>query len=200
MNKLQFLAALRTRLMHLPSAECEERLNFYAEAIADRMEEGVGEEAAVSDLGTTDEIVAEILAEKASLMTEQELACIKRGGKGWRILLLSLGSPVWVSLLIIAFSVVFSLYVLLASVIISLWAAFAGCVAGVPFGIIAAFVPGIQGNPLTGVMLVAAALALAGISILFFFGCLYATRGFLRFSKWLVTDLKDKFVLWRKYR
>ena len=51
MTKLKFLLLLNERLSHLPSKEVEERLAFYSEMIEDRMEEGLSEEEAVSEVG-----------------------------------------------------------------------------------------------------------------------------------------------------
>ena len=48
-----------------------------------------------------------------------------RGGgdpRRWLIVLLALGSPIWLSLLIAAAAVVLSLYIVLWSLILSLWA------------------------------------------------------------------------------
>ena len=60
MNKSEFLSELRTRLKGLPQNEIEERLSFYGEAIDDRIEEGVPEEDAVLEIGSIDDIVAQI--------------------------------------------------------------------------------------------------------------------------------------------
>ena len=60
MTKLSFLQALHNKLTGLPQREIEERLHFYCEAIEDRMEEGLSEEEAVSEMGSIAEIAAQI--------------------------------------------------------------------------------------------------------------------------------------------
>ena len=63
----------------------------------------------------------------------------------WEIVLLVLGSPIWLSLLIAAFAVILSLYISLWAVIISFWAVFGsfiGCALG---SIVSAFVFAVVG-------------------------------------------------------
>ena len=63
MNKNEFLSALRAALSGLPEADVKERISFYSESIDDRIEEGRTEQEAVSELGTVEEIAAQIIAE-----------------------------------------------------------------------------------------------------------------------------------------
>jgi len=63
MNKLDFVLQLTEKLNFLPFDEVEERVDFYAEMIDDRMEEGLSEEEAVREIGDLDGIVAQILAD-----------------------------------------------------------------------------------------------------------------------------------------
>ena len=51
MTKWEFIAALGARLSGLPKNDIDERLNFYGEMIDDRIEEGLGEADAVSEVG-----------------------------------------------------------------------------------------------------------------------------------------------------
>ena len=63
MNKQEFLMKLRKALSGLPKDDIDERLTFYSEMIDDRMEDGIPEETAVCEIGTVDEIVAQIIAD-----------------------------------------------------------------------------------------------------------------------------------------
>lgn len=63
MNKTQFLEELSRRLEGLSDAERKIALDFYAELISDRMEEGMTEEAAVAALGSIDQIVRDAAPE-----------------------------------------------------------------------------------------------------------------------------------------
>ncbi|MEE1105032.1 MAG: DUF1700 domain-containing protein, partial [Ruminococcus sp.] len=91
MTKKAFLSELRAALSALPEQEQNERLRFYAEMIDDRMEDGMTEEEAVAAVGNTNEIAQRIHTEAAVQAPQQ-------GVRVWLILLLVLGSPLWLSL------------------------------------------------------------------------------------------------------
>ena len=119
MTKIKFLLELHEKLSGLPQDEVEERLNFYSEMIEDRIEEGLLEEEAVAAVGSVDEIAAQIIADIPLVKIAKEKMKPKRQLKAWEIVLLVLGSPIWFSLIVAAFSVILSLYVLLWAVIIN---------------------------------------------------------------------------------
>ena len=178
MTKDQFLSALCDKLSHLPQKEVEERLQFYIEAIEDRMEEGFSEEDAVTAVGSVEEIAAQIAAEiPVPPAAEEKTAASKRRLKTWEIVLLILGSPVWFSLLIAAFSVAISLYAALWSVIIALWAVF-GAVAACALGLtLSGILLAVFSNVPSGIAMVGAGFVCAGLAILFFIGCKALTTG-----------------------
>ena len=194
MNKQDFIASLRASLSGLPKQDVEDRLNFYSEMIDDRIEEGLTEQEAVSAIGSVETVSSQIVADIPLSKIAKEKIKSKRGLRAWEILLLALGSPIWLSLLIAAFAVVFSLYVSVWSVIISLWAVFASLVAFVAGGIIAGIIFIVVGNVLTGVCMIGTALVCAGLSIFSFFGCKAATKGLLWLTKKLALGIKKCFV------
>ena len=108
----------------------------------------------------------------------------------WEIVLLVLGSPIWLSLLIAAFAVVFSVYISLWSIIISLWAIFGSIVACAFAGILCGIVFAMVGYGITGVAMIAAGLILAGLSIILFYGCKLATTGTVLLTKKILRRLK----------
>jgi len=194
MTKLKFLLSLHDRLSGLPQDDVEERLNFYSEMIEDRMEEGLSEEEAVSAVGSVDEIAVQIIADIPLIKITKEKIKPKRRLKAWEIVLLVLGSPIWLSLLIAAFAVILSLYVSLWSVIISFWAVFAsliGCAFG---GIIAGLGFALGNNRLTGIAMIGAGIVCVGLAIFLFFGCRAATKGALLLTKKIVFGIKTRFV------
>ena len=194
MTKLQFLLALHEKLAGLPRNEVEERLNFYSEMIEDRMEDGITEEEAVAAVGSLDDIAAQITADIPLVKIVKEKIKSKRRMKAWNVILLAVGSPIWVSLLIAAVAVVFSLYVSLWAVVISFWAAFAsfvvGCVGALAFGIGYCF----SGNLPAGLVLIAAGCICAGLAIFLFYGCKIATKGTARLAKIIVLAVKKNFI------
>ena len=194
MNKQAFLAELRKGLSGLPQDDIEERLSFYSEMIDDRMEEGLSEEEAVSAVGTVDEIVTQVVAETPLVKIAKERIKSKRRLIAGEIVLLALGSPIWLSLAIAAFAVILSLYVVLWSVIISLWAVFASLAACSIGGVVAGIVFAIGGNALTGIAMLASGTVCAGLSIFLFYGCKAATKGVLLLTKKMVLGIKSLFV------
>ena len=183
MNKQEFMSGLRVKLPGLPPKELEERLGFYSEMIDDRIEEGLSEEEAVSQIGSVDEIAAQIASEISFAKAVKKKTKTKRRMKVWKIVLLVLGSPIWFSLLISAFAVAVSLYAVLWSVILSIWAGFASAVACTLAGAAVSVFYICSGNLLAGVAMIGAALVCAGVSIFMFFGCKAATKGVLILTK-----------------
>lgn len=171
MTKLEFILALNEKLSAYPKAEVQQRLSFYSEMIEDRMEDGLSEEEAVAAVGDVERIAAEIAAELTPEEAPKPPKPAPREWKTWVIVLLIVGSPVWVSLAVGAGAAVLSLYASVWAVIISLWAVFGTLVAcgvcGIACGIGFAF----GGYIFPGLAVVAAALVCAGLSILAFFGC-----------------------------
>ena len=110
MTKSEFLSALRAHLYGLPKDEIDERVDFYGEAIDDRIEDGLSEEDAVGEMGSLDGIVFEIIGEVPLSKIIKQRVKPKRRFKAWETVLLAVGSPVWLSLLFAAFAVVLSLY------------------------------------------------------------------------------------------
>ena len=111
MTKIQFLMSLHNKLSGLPQNEIEERLNFYSEMIEDRIEEGIPEAEAVAQIGTVDEIAEQIVADIPLTKIAKGKIKPKRRIKAWEIVLLILGAPLWLSVLIAIFAVIFSFYV-----------------------------------------------------------------------------------------
>lgn len=194
MNKQEFIANLRAKLSGLPKQEVEDRLVFYREMIEDRMEEGLTEEEAVAAIGSVDGIAEQIISDIPLTKIAKERIKDKKGLKTWGIVLLALGSPIWLSLLIAAFAVILSLYASLWVVIVCLWAVFVALVACALAGGAAGIVFVVAWNGATGVSMAGAGIFCAGLAILLFFGCKGATKGILRLTKKMAFSIKKGFV------
>ena len=190
MRKQEFLDQLQSRLGGLPRAELEERLTFYSEAIDDRIEEGLTEEEAVAAVGRVEAVAEQILADipLAKLAKERVRPKGRLGAVG--VILIILGSPIWLSLAIAVAAVVLSLYAVLWSVIASLWAVFAAVAACVPGGLAAGILFFCQGKLPAGLAMIAVALVCGGLGILLFFSCLAATKGSLWLTKKIFIGIK----------
>ena len=194
MTKSEFLSALRAHLYGLPKDEIDERIDFYGEAIDDRIEDGLSEEDAVGEMGSLDGIVFEIIGEVPLSKIIKQRVKPKRRFKAWETVLLAVGSPVWLSLLFAAFAVVLSLYASLWAVVLSLWAVFASLAAGALGGALAGVFYVFLGEGLFGALLLGAAFVSAGLAIFAFFGCRLATEGAWVLTRKTVVFIKKCFM------
>ena len=194
MTKLNFILSLSDRLSGLPREDLEERLNFYSEMIDDRMEEGLSEEDAVAAAGSVDEIAEEILSEISFTKLAKERIKRKRSLRAWEILLLALGSPIWLALGIAAFAVILSVYAVLWALIATVWAVF-GALAGCGVGFIAGGVLfSALGKWIAALAMIGGGLVCAGLSCFSFFGALAATKGAVKLTGKIAIGIKKCFV------
>lgn len=186
MNKEEFLSALEDSLRGLSREDKLERLAFYSEAIDDRLEDGLTEAEAVAHMGSVESIAAQILNE----LPRQRPAKEKRRLGVLEILLLIFGSPVWISLLAAGFAVAVSLYAAIWAIVVCLWAAFVSVAVCAVAGVLGLILYCTFGNVLGGLMILAAGLFCAGLSVFLFYGCKYATIGTAILTKksaiWLI--------------
>ena len=194
MNKQEFLLILGDRLVGIPEDERKRTLDYYAEIIDDRMEEGVTEAEAILSLGSVDAIVAQIIRDIPLAKIAKERIKPKRRLKAWEILLLALGSPIWLSLAVAACAVMLSVYVVLWSVIVSLWAVFISVAAAGLCGVCVGILYALCGRIFTGVALLGAGLVCGGLAIFLFLGCKAATVGAARLTKKIAFGIKKCFV------
>lgn len=194
MSKQEFLTQLRKGLSGLPQNDIEERLMFYSEMIEDQMEDGVSEEEAVSTIGSVDEIVAQVVAETPLVKIAKERIKSKRRLRAGEIVLLVLGSPIWLSLGIATIAVIFSLYILLWAAIVCLWSVFASFAACFVGGVTACVIFAVGGNGVSGVAMLAAGIICAGLAIFMFYGCKAATKGTMILSKKIAIWIKNCFI------
>ena len=194
MTKKEFLDELKKGLFGIPEEDITRSIEFYSEMIDDRIEDGKTEEEAVADIGTVKDAVSQILAEIPITKLIKEKVKKKRKFGALEIVLLVLGSPIWLSLLIVAFAVVLSVYVVIWSVIVSLWAVFASLAGVAVGGIFSGVIFVCNSNLLAGIAMFGASLVLAGLSIVSFFGCKAATKGILILTKKMALGIKNCFV------
>lgn len=194
MNKREFLEELKKKLSGLSQNDVKEHLDFYGEMIDDMIEEGLTEQAAILKIGTVEEVVSQIISDTPLTKIVKERVTTKRKIKVWEIVLLVLGSPLWLSLLIAGFTVAFSLYISLWAVVISLWAVFASFIGAALGSLICGVGFILGGNNITGVFVIGCGIALAGLSILMFFLCKLATKGTAFLTKRAIFGIKNCFI------
>jgi len=177
MNKQEFLDKLRAGLAGLPQDDIEERIAFYSEMIDDRMDEGVNETDAVAQIGTVEEVISQILDDIPLSRIVKDRIAPKKKLPVWAIILIVIGSPIWLAILIVLLAIFLSVYVVIWAIIAVLWAvdlAFVFCaVVGLAAGIYYLFI----GRGSLGILLLASGMALTGMTILLFFVSKLATKG-----------------------
>lgn len=197
MNKSEFLAALAKGLEGLPQSDIDKTLEFYSEMIDDRVEDGENEEAAVSGIGTPEDIARQVLLDTPLPRLVAAKAKPSRTLRAWEIVLLVLGAPVWVPLLFALIIVIFSIFFAIWSVIVSLY--FADIMIGVSSVASLAAVGAalVSGNGVQAVFNLGGALICFGLSILMFFGMNALARLTLRLCKAIIRGIKSAFVIKR---
>ena len=194
MTKHEFLECLRTRLAGLPQEEIDARLEFYTEMIDDRIEEGASEPEAVAAVGTVDNVTRDILSQIPLGRLVKQKVKQKRKLSTAEIVLLALGSPLWLALLLAALGTVVGVIAgvlgTAIGIVASLWATVAALVAfgiaGVPAGIFLM----VLGRGISGAGLVGAALACLGLSIFTHYLSRYTTKAMLWMFKKSVLGTK----------
>ncbi len=189
MNKEQFLIELASALAGLPEEDIEKSLEYYSEMIDDRIEEGLSEEAAVAEVGSIDEIRAQIIKDTPLPKIIKERVKPKRSFRGWEIAVIIIGFPLWFPLLISAAAVIFSVYVTLWSVIVAFFAVDIAFFAAALAGILASLPIFIIGNAASGLFLIGAGLLCAGFGILWLFLCIGTVKGMVWLTKVFIKSL-----------
>ncbi len=190
MNKQAFLAALQEQLKGLSQNDMEKSLEYYSEMIDDRVEDGISEEEAVFAMGAPEEIARQILMDLPLPKVVRVKAKPARPLRVWEIVLLVLGSPVWVPLALTAVILFAVCYMVIWVMIFALYAidfSFAmGALAGFIQGGISLFtLGGTQAAFYFG-----AGLVSIGVAILLFFAFnILAVK---------LVHLSRQFILWTK--
>lgn len=193
MTKKYFLAELGMRLKRLSAHERQGSLDYYAEMIDDRMEEGLSEKEAVAAIGTPEQIAKEILEEKRELLDVRTDVPRSKSVSVWVIILLVLGSPVWLSLLVSAAAVVFSAYVTLFSLVISVIAVVIALGASAIGMTLISPLFFVTKGAVVGLSGLGIGLTLAGLTLFMNCAAKYAVKGSLLACKWGFLAMKGCF-------
>lgn len=194
MTKESYFTEIERGLYGLPREDIARWLDFYAENLADRMEEGVDEQTALTQIGTPAEVVAQILAQTPLTRVIYGKVKPKKRMPVWAIVALIIGSPVWLSLVISALAVFISVYAVLWSLVIALYAIDAslfGCAIGGGGGCVLFL---IGGHPMQAVLVLALGLVCLGLGILCFLPIKKVTLATCKLCVCFVNFVKSIFV------
>ncbi len=166
MTKAEFLRALEACLQGLSPSDIRRSLDFYGEMIDDRIEDGMPEHDVVLAMGAPADAARQILGELSIPKLIQAKGKRARPMPTWAIVLLIVGSPLWIVLCAAALVVILAVYIVIWSLVIAVGAvdfALALCgVALIPSSIINAFTSGVPSM----LLLLGVGLVAIGLSIL----------------------------------
>ena len=194
MDKQSFFLELRSGLDGLPRDYIEKTTQYYSEMIEDRIEDGLSEEEAIAAIGPVDEIVRQAVAEVPLQSLVKSKINPERKLRGWEIVLLVLGFPLWFPLLIAASAIVLSVYIVIWAVIISFYAVVISLFAA-GLALLFLWIPNISTLGIGGILtFIGTGLFLIGVSILLFFAALAASRGAVKLAKAFAFGIKKCFI------
>lgn len=194
MNKQEYLESIRSRISAMPADDVNRFMDYYSEMIDDRVEDGLSEEEAVADMGSPDAAVEQILEDMPLTKLVKEKIKPKHELKAWEVVLIVLGSPVWIPLLITAAVLLLTLWIVAFALLISFYAVVLSFVAAGIGGLICIIPLFIANSPYTAVLMLGAALIGIGIAILFVVSVKPVTVGIFRVCKASVNGIKRMFV------
>ncbi len=194
MTKQQFLNAVEARLAGLSPSDIQKSLDYYNEMIDDRIEDGISEDDAVTAMGDPAEAARQILSElslpkliRAKNRTRRKLAA-------WELILLILGSPLWITLLAAAFVVVLAAYIVIWSLLLAVWVVdFVFAVVGIALLPSSIFTM-LSGGVVSLLLFLGAGCLLIGLAIMLFFGALPLSRLAIRASRGILMGIKKLFI------
>ena len=180
MTRDEFLGRLGELLACLPDEQVEETKAFYAEAIADRMEDGMNEEEAVAAMGTPGEVAETALDDLPAV--PRAIARTRRRSTALLWVLTIVGSPVWAPLLAAFAAVAVTVYICIWVLALCVWviAAALGAVGAVSLALVAAGVA--VGHVPYVIAMLGCGLAFVGAALLVGAGAWEASKQIARLS------------------
>ncbi len=175
MNKTQYLSELKRGLSQLPNAEIEKQLSYYSELIDDMLEDGMSEEEATERLGPVKELCDKILQDMPLSTLVKSRSKPKGGWTALSIVLIVLGSPIWLSIAISIFAVALSIVVVFWAVVISIFAVALALAVCVPVCLLLAIRVLLVSIP-SALLSFGLVLITAGLAILFFIGAVALSK------------------------
>lgn len=197
MNKSEFLNLLSIKLDGLPQSEIKKTIDYYDEIICDRVEDGMTEEEAVNAVGNIEDVVQTVMYEQPLQNLIKASVTNKTGGSGKKILwivLLFLGSPIWLSLAVALLSVMLSVYIVvwvMTGVVYVLAASFA---LSAVTSIIAGAVSFTMYPASTAICIIGMGLTCASFALLTGVSCRPVTKFSIYLSKLGVHAVKSVFI------
>lgn len=186
MNKAEFLNELKKQISEYPIEETEKSMEYYAEMIDDRVEDGMTEAEAVASLGTVDSIANQIKCELPITTLVKQRAKEQSKGKKmpvWAIILLIFGFPLWGGIVLFILGMAIMFYSLIWAMDAVLWSVVLTLGAGALTGIVGFFVSLFRLSLGSAVFYLGTGLLCGGLGIFIFIGTLLITKGIIHGTK-----------------
>lgn len=194
MNRQEYLDEIKDKLLGLSEEDIDKALDFYMEAIDDRIDDGLTEEQAIKAVGTSDEVAEQILMDTPLPKLVSATVKPQRKLKAWEIILIVLGAPVWIPIAIALLSVALAVFITLFALMFALAAVLIGFVISGIALLIMAVISVFAGGAGTALLKFAVGLVAIGVGILLFIPVKAAVLWLIelcgRFFKWI----KKQFV------
>ncbi len=194
MNKQEFLEKIRNQLAGLSEDDIKKSIDYYTEMIEDRMEEGLTEEEAVKVMGRPEEVASQILMDTPFSKLVKVKVKPKKSLSILSIILIILGSPVWLPLVVALFVIILSVYIVLWSVVLVFYSVDLSLAVGGISGLLASVMVMFNIDILCGVFTLGVAITCAGLSVLLFLGSNQVVKGILFLSRKIALSIKSYFV------
>ena len=194
MNREEFLMAVAARLEGFPEADIKKSLDYYREMIDDRIEDGMGEEEAVAAMGSPEEAAAQILEETPLPKLVKARLKPSRALRAWEIVLLVLGSPIWLPLVLACSIVLLTVYLILLLLVFMLYVFVFSCgvtgIVSVPLFFTMLF----TGKFYQAALTLGTGCVFAGLAILLFILSKQATVWVLALLRLMARAIKRMFI------
>ena len=193
MTMSEYLSALIAGLSQLPEEEQRKQVAYYEELFADMKEEGLSEEEITEKLGGPAKAAREIMEE---MPLTKLIKTRVRPKKGWSVLaviLVILGSPIWLSIAVAMFAVVLSIYIVIWSLIIVLFAVVLSILAAGVAGIVL-FAVNIMSASVPALLVLGLGLICLGMTAPAFLGAVAAAKGVCRLTGRIARWIRSLFI------
>ena len=165
MNKTDFMLQLNNALhkAHVPQNEARDAVQFYAECVDERVEDGATEAEAIEGLGSIDSIVESVVADLPK--AARGIGRLDSGNKALKVILLVLTFPVWGSILVSLALVAAALIAVLWSLLAAAAALWIACITAGLAGIAALVHGAANGAGQAGALGFGIGIALSGLAV-----------------------------------
>ena len=193
MTMSEYLSALAANLSQLPEEERRKQISYYEELFADMREEGFSEEEIAEKLGSPKEAAEEILAEVPLPKLIKSRVKPKKGWSVLTVILLILGSPIWLSIAIALLAVILSVYVVIWAVVIVLFAVVLSILAVGAAGVVL-FAVNVVLAPVPALLVLGLGLFCLGLTIPAFMGAVAVAKGVCRLTGRIAKGIRSLFI------